>query len=183
MALNQLSYYYNLSIYKIITSKYNYLSAEEINIKIIIFFKKMMNNIRIISNTDEIDKFNTPMGFLFQHLKPDIISLIANCTDTSSKEYINKHLIYNLHWNIFLANTIIKLNSKDIFLWYFLHVPYYFNSQIDIINFRSYYENFLDYLLTMISNNNFPKNLFFQNMNLFLYQMKPVCLMHYHIII
>ena len=75
--MNAIQFYTNLHIYDFIT-KHTELSEDEKHKKISIIFKQLINKIRVLSITHEIDKFNTPMGILFQQLKPTIIRLIAN---------------------------------------------------------------------------------------------------------
>ena len=65
------------------------------------------------------------MGFLFQHIKKDIINIVANCSPLNDKLFLDKDLIYNFEWNIRLFNCLKILNAKDILIWYFLQIPYF----------------------------------------------------------
>jgi predicted O-linked N-acetylglucosamine transferase (SPINDLY family) len=98
------------------------------------------------------------MGFLFQHLKKDIIHIIANCSPNNDKIFLDRELIYNLDWNIRLFNCMKVLNAKDIMIWYFLQIPY-FNNNISenasgnasssyLAKFRTTYEQLLDYFIS-----------------------------------
>src|SRR5210317_2630066 len=92
--------YANQHIYTIINVRNPDITVEEKRLKLQSIFKELINNIRVLTTTNEIDVYNTPMGILFQHLKPDIIKIIANCLPKVDKLFIEKGLIYNLEWNI-----------------------------------------------------------------------------------
>jgi hypothetical protein len=77
--------YIKQHIYKVIIIRYPKLSKTEILLKLQSIFKELINNIRYISITNEIDTINTPMGFLFQHIKKDIINIVANCSPLNNK--------------------------------------------------------------------------------------------------
>lgn len=142
------SLYIQEYIKKIIDIRYAHLPPPERLQKLQIQLKLIINNIRHITTTTEIDKYNSPMGFLFQHLKPDIVSIIGNCSAPNDKLYIDRHLTTTLEWNIRLFNTMKILNAKDLMIWYFLHVPYYFhNPTFEIPKYRIIYESMLDYLI------------------------------------
>ena len=121
MANNFLNEY----IKKIIDLRYPNLPPAERQLKLQNQFKLIINNIRAITQTREIDPYNSPMGFLFQHIKPDIITIIANCSPSNDKLYLERHLTTNFDWNIRLFNTLKTLHAKDLMIWLFLHVPYY----------------------------------------------------------
>jgi len=144
-------------IYKVITIRYPNLSDKELIFKLQSTFKEIINNIRQISITNELDRFNTPMGFLFQHLRKEIIHIIANFSPNNDKIFLDRELIYNLDWNIRLFNCMKVLNAKDIMIWYFLQIPY-FNTNTNtnantsgdvghLEKFRTIYEQLLDYFI------------------------------------
>jgi len=160
--------YIQQHIYKVITIRYPNLSNKELILKLQSTFKEIINNIRQISTTNELDRFNTPMGFLFQHLRKEIIHIVANCSPNNDKIFLDRELIYNLEWNIRLFNCLKVLNAKDIMVWYFLQIPYFNSNITNITNitnisnisnisknsshtyleqFRNIYEQLLDYFL------------------------------------
>ena len=89
------------------------------------------------------------MAFLFQHMKPYIIKLVANCSPNIDKLFIEKALIYNLDWSIRVFNALLNLGAKDIIVWFFLHIPYYnANANVqDIDKQRDVYIKMLDYFI------------------------------------
>ena len=107
------------------------MTIKEKNVKIQSIFKELMNNIRILTTTIELDPHNTPMSFLFQHIRPTIIQLVANCSSIVDKLFIEKALIYNLDWNIRFFNSLQTLGSRDIMVWFFLHIPYYNENNLE----------------------------------------------------
>jgi hypothetical protein len=146
MANNFLNEY----IKKIIDLRYPHLPQAERQLKLQNQFKLIINNIRAITQTREIDPYNSPMGFLFQHIKPDIMTIIANCSSTNDKLYLERHLTANFDWNIRLFNTLKTLNAKDLMIWLFLHVPYYNHNPIQNHNIHQYrllYESLIDHFI------------------------------------
>jgi protein O-GlcNAc transferase len=135
-------------IFKLISLRYPNLTKSELCLKLQSILKELINNIRTITNTKELDKYNTPMGFLFQHLKSDIIHIIANLSPDNDKNFLERELIYNFDWNIRLFNCMKILQSKDLIIWYFFQIPYFNNtSNTEIIKYRVLYEQMLDYFI------------------------------------
>lgn len=139
----------NEHIYRVISTRYANLKYDEKQLKCRIAFKRLMNIIRDISTTTEIDKYNTPMAFLFQHLLPDIIKLVANCATStdSEREYILRGLVFVHDWNIRFFQCLIYLDAKDILLWFFFHIPYYIHDITTVEKIRINYEWMLDYFV------------------------------------
>ena len=151
--INILRNYANQHIYNLISVRNDKLTPEEKRLKLQAIFKELVNKIRLISPTNELDVNNTPMGILFQHLRPSIINLIANCLPNVDKLFIEKGLHYNFEWSIRLFKALQYLGSKDIIIWFFLHIPYYNDtSTIDNTNnstiekIRDHYKKILEWL-------------------------------------
>ena len=143
--------YASQDIYNLISIRNPNLDSIQKKLKIQSIFKELMNNIRILSKTNELDPYNTPMSFLFQHMKPSIIQLVANCSPKIEKLFIEKGLIYNIDWNIRFLNALINLGAKDIIIWFFLHIPYYNDDKNDynlhLDKKRDTYMKILNYLM------------------------------------
>ena len=168
--LYALKHYSQDYIYKLITIRYPNLTDEEKRLKIQITFKQLINIIKDLSATVELDKYNTPMAFLFQHLKDDIIQLVANCVSTDNHIYIQRKLIYNLDWNKRFFQCLVELNAIDIIIWYFLHIPYYIPDINTLENTRNIYEQILDYFLE-----SWPANLYISETE-FTYASNETCM-------
>ena len=140
--------YLDQDIYRIIKIRYPTLTPGEICVKIRIIFKQLINGIRNITKTTELDTKNTPMGFLFQHLKPDVVRIVANCSAPETREILLRNSIYNLDWNIRLFQCLVELDAKDIIIWYFLQIPYYIESGKEQADIRRIYMQMLDYFLS-----------------------------------
>ena len=80
--------YASQHIHNIVSSRYKNLDIDKLNLKLQATFKELLNKIRLISTTDELDINNTPMSFLFQHLRPSIIQLVANCSPKIDKLFL-----------------------------------------------------------------------------------------------
>ena len=150
--------YANQHIYNLISVRNDKLTPEEKRLKLQAIFKELVNKIRLITVTNELDINNIPMGILFQHLKPTIINLVANCLPKVDKLFIEKGLIYNFEWSIRLFKALHYLGSKDIIIWFFLHIPYYndtgnIHNTIDKI--RDHYKKILEWLFI-----NYPEELY-----------------------
>lgn len=145
--------YLDQYIYKIVKNRYPTLTLEEINTKIRIIFKQLINGIRDITGTTELDSRNTPMGFLFQHLKSDIVRVVANCSPPGEQDILSKCMTYSLDWNIRLFKNLVALDAKDVIIWYFLQIPYYIENYKEQERIRGLYMQLLDYFLS-----NWPAN-------------------------
>ena len=145
--INILRNYANQHIYNMISVRNDKLTPDEKRLKLQAIFKELINKIRLISVTNELDINNTPMGILFQHLKPSIINIVANCLPIVDKLFIEKGLHYNFEWSIRLFKALQYLGSKDIIIWFFLHIPYYNDTQVTIEKIRNYYLKMLEWLI------------------------------------
>lgn len=130
--LQTLINYSNIHIHDYIHKKTDLTDIEKEQ-KIQIIFKLFINEIRTIATScNEIDRFNTPMGFLFQHLKPTIIKLIANSFPQNDKIILEsgickstKQIQFTVDYNILIFNKLLQLQAKDTFLWFLFQIPYY----------------------------------------------------------
>ena len=130
--------YINQHLYTIISVRNPDLTPEEKRLKLQSIFKELINNIRVLTTTNELDVYNTPMGILFQHLKNDIIKIVANCLPKVDKLFIEKGLVYNLEWNIRLFKALHYLKAKDIIVWFFLQIPYYTSVNNNLTSEKKY---------------------------------------------
>jgi len=174
--------YANQHIYTIINVRNPEITPEEKRLKLQSIFKELINNIRVLTTTHELDVYNTPMGILFQHLKVDIIKIIANCLPKVDKLFIEKGLLYNLEWNIRLFKSLHYLKAKDIIVWFFLQIPYYtcinnnlpFSNTLlysqQIIKIREHYKSMLEWLY-----NNYPEELYLSESE-FVYLSNQTCM-------
>ena len=174
--------YINQHIYTIVSVRHPDITPEEKRLKLQSIFKELINNIRVLTTTHELDVYNTPMGILFQHLKPDIIKIVANCLPKVDKLFIEKGLIYSLEWNIRLFKGLYYLKAKDIIIWFFLQIPYYtsVNNNLtfsnttlysqQIIKLRDYYKSMLEWLYT-----NYPEELYLTEVE-FVYLSNQTCM-------
>ena len=125
--IGSLRNYASQHIYKNIIIRYPHLTTPEITAKIQSTYKTLINNIRYITTSNEVDTINMPMSFLFHHIKQDIVSITANCVCINDKLFLDKYLIYNFDWNIRLFKCLKSLKALDIIVWFFLHIPYFNN--------------------------------------------------------
>ena len=140
--------YASQHIYNIIFIRHPDYDKKQVQLKIQSIFKELVNNIRHISTTNELDLYNTPMSLLFQHIKPTIIQLVANCVPRVDKLFIEKGLLYNFEWCIRFYNALNYLGSRDLMIWFFLHIPYYNEDTNTIIKQRETYIKMLEWLKT-----------------------------------
>ena len=60
--------YASQHIYNIVSIRNTILDTKTKQLKLQSIFKELVNNIRNITLTNELDPYNTPMSFLFQHI-------------------------------------------------------------------------------------------------------------------
>ena len=142
--------YLDQYIFKIVKNRYPTLTSDEIGVKIRIIFKQLINGIRDITSTTELDTRNTPMGFLFQHLKSDIVRLAANCSPPGERDILmgGGCMTSSLDWNIRLFKNLVALDAKDVIIWYFLQIPYYIENSKEQECIRGLYMQMLDYFIS-----------------------------------
>lgn len=162
--------YASQHIYNIISIRHPELDKNQLQLKIQSIFKELVNNIRFISTTNELDIFNTPMSLLFQHIKPTLIQLVANCIPLVDKLFIEKGLTNNFEWCIRFYNSLKYLGSRDLMIWFFLHIPYYNEDIKTIIKQRETYIKILEWL-----KNNWSPDLFFTE-NEFVFLSNQTCM-------
>ena len=151
--------YASQHIYNIVSIRQPTLDSNQKSLKIQSIFKELINKIRILTTCNEVDPHNTPMSLLFQHLRPSIIQLVANCSPNIDKIFIEKALVSNLDWNIRFLNSLIHLGAKDIIIWFFCHIPYYNENILETSQLdkqRAMYIQMLEYIIS-----NYPPNLYF----------------------
>ena len=148
--LQTLINYANMHIWDIIQHREELATTEEKEFKICIVFKQLMGQIRAIAiKCDELDRFNTPMAFLFQHLRDSIIQLMANLSPKWEKLALEALKgLYTLEGNKILYEKLLKLDAKDTMLWMLLQIPYYFGSRGKMLRYRDEYLATLDWLLS-----------------------------------
>jgi hypothetical protein len=142
--------YASQHIHNIVSTRHKDLDTNKMQLKLQSIFKELLNKIRLLSITDEVDIDNTPMSFLFQHLRPSIIQLVANCSSKVDKLFLEKGLYNNLEWCIRFYKSLKLLNAKDIIVWFFFHIPYYNKNNIDSIEIdkqRDVYIKMLEYFI------------------------------------
>ena len=71
------------------------------------------------------------------------------------KLFIEKQLLYNFEWNIRLFKALQYLGSKDMIIWFFLHINYYNDTKNTISKIREHYEKVLEWLYI-----NYPEELY-----------------------
>jgi predicted O-linked N-acetylglucosamine transferase (SPINDLY family) len=138
--------YASQHIYNIISIRHPDLDKPKLQLKIQSIFKELINNIRHISTINELDVYNTPMSLLFQHIRPTIIQIAANCIPKVDKLFIEKGLLYNVDWCIRFYNSLKYLGARDLIIWFFLHIPYYNEDEKTILKQRETYIKILDWL-------------------------------------
>ena len=188
--ITNLRHYANQHIYNLISIRNDKLTPEEKRLKLQSIFKELINKIKFITTSNEVDVYNTPMGLLFQHLKPDIIKLVANCLPKIDKLFIEKGLIYNFEWSLRMFKALHYLGAKDMIIWFFLHIPYYNNNNnnnnynkvnistlqltkeyiINIDKLREHYLKIIEWFFL-----NYPEDLYF-NENEFVYLSNQTCM-------
>jgi len=189
-SITNLRHYSNQHIYNLISIRNDKLTPEEKRLKLQSIFKELINKIKFITTTNEVDVYNTPMGLLFQHLKPDIIKLVANCLPKVDKLFIENGLIYNFEWSLRMFKALHYLGAKDMIIWFFLHIPYYNNNNnnnnynkvnistlqltkeyiINIDKLREHYLKIIEWFFL-----NYPEDLYF-NENEFVYLSNQTCM-------
>ena len=156
LTLQTLRNYSQQHIYNIIISRYKTIPEDRQLIKVKSKFKELVSVIRFLTTTTELNVINTPMSFIFQHLKPCIINLVANCQPNCDRDFISRGLIYNFDWCIRFFNCLVRLGAKDLVIWFFLHIPYFNPDSLIIDKQRQIYEKMMDYLYDNMPPDMFP---------------------------
>lgn len=160
-----------MTIYEIVKNKKN-ISDNEKKRQLKSYFVTNISYIRQITKNKELDNFKTSMGLLFNHLKYDILTLLADCVSQEQKQHIQLLNYYNINWNKYIFDIFINLGIKDIPLWFFFHIPYFWDDIKNITHNRLILDQMLDYAI-----NEWPNDLYFTEQE-FIHNCNQTCLMY-----
>ena len=138
------------------------------------YFLTKLSNIRQLSSTNELDKLRTTMGILFQHLRKDILKLLVEILPDSNKKILLSFDFQNIEWNIQIFDIMYRLGLKDLIIWFFFHVPYFYNWDTDY-SLQMYRNVLLDIL--SYAKRNWKPNLHFTETE-FIHMSNSSCLMY-----
>ena len=121
-------------------------------------FKETMKKLKYFIKCDELNIQRESMTYVFEHIKPTIIKLIAHFVPTQDKALIesNKWEDYNFRKKLF--DNLVELEDKSIMIWIFFHFNYYYLNNLDLQR-KILLEN-----IEMFSKY-FPKSLYFSDVN------------------
>lgn len=126
--------------------------------------KKVMSNVRYLLKTEEYNIITVSYGYLFEHIKNDIVKLFCLFISLEDREEILKFDWLNIEYNINLFNHLLKFEAIDLIYWIFLYIPYYDKSNNK--EKRNILEKIIKYMIEK-----WPKELNFkENQFLFLIQ-------------
>lgn len=133
-------------IYNIINDKKD-LTNEEKTRQLKQYFITKLSNIRQLSSTNELDKIQTTMGILFQHLRKDILKILVEILPDNQKSLILSFDFQNIEWNKQIFHIMYSLGLKDLIIWFFFHIPYFhnFTNQFTLQMYRATLLNMLVY--------------------------------------
>ena len=121
-------------------------------------FQQTMKKLKYFIKCDELNIQRESMTYVFEHIKPTIIKLIAHFVPTEDKVLIesNKWEDYNFRKKLF--DNLVVLEDKSIMIWIFFHFNYYYLGNLDLQR-KILLEN-----IEMFSKY-FPKSLYFSDVN------------------
>ena len=160
-------------IYNIVNDKKD-LTNEEKTRQLKQYFLTKLSNIRQLSHTKELDKLQTTMGILFQHLRKDILKILVEILPDNQKSLILSFDFQNIEWNKQIFHIMYSFGLKDLIMWFFFHIPYFHNWDT-LYTLQMYRNN----LLTMLSfaKKNWKPNSYFTESE-FVHMCNSSCLMY-----
>lgn len=133
-----------MSVYQVAKDKY-YESEQDRHKDLNTTLKTMVSSLRNICKTKEYNPMTTSMGYLFEHIKPQLINLFSSFVEQDVALKIKRLKFNDIEWNKLLFNELSKFNIPDLIYWIFIYVPYFDKTNID--EKRIIYEQMLDYML------------------------------------
>ena len=90
-----------------------------------IHLKHLLSNCRYLIKTNEYNSITIQYGYLFEHIRNDLIKLFTLFIPLEKRSEILKLKWLDYDYNIKLFNELINFNVPDFVYWIFLYIPYY----------------------------------------------------------
>lgn len=137
-------------------SKTNTIQSEEENYKFLNqHLKNVLSNCRTLIRTTEYNSLTVAYGYLFEHIKNDLIKLFTLFIPIEKRKPILEFKWLDFNYNINLYNELIKFDVPDFIYWIFLYIPYYDKENIN--QKREILDKLLDHFI-----DNWPERLYFK---------------------
>lgn len=120
-----------------------------------IHLKHLLSNCRNLIKTNEYNSITIQYGYLFEHIRNDLIKLFTLFIPLEKRSKILKLKWLDYDYNINLFNELINYDVPDFIYWIFLYIPYY--NKENISEKRGLLLKLIDYFI-----NNWPKRLYFK---------------------
>ena len=117
--------------------------------------KLVLSNVRYLLKTNEYNILSVSYGYLFEHIKNDVIKLFSLFLPLEERKELLDFDWINLDYNKKIFNKLIKFNTPDFIYWIFLNIPYF--DKKNNKEKRDVLSDMLDYLF-----DNWPERLYFK---------------------
>lgn len=144
------------SYYEILNEKY-YKNENDRHNELEIILKQNISKLRYLCKSNEYDMHSTPIGYLIEYIKGQIIDIILYFVASDKQEKYKIKRWDDINWCKELFNDISHFRIPDVLFWVFLNVPYVYDSNEEIIKFRGFYNEMLDMIMTEWKDKNYFK--------------------------
>ena len=95
-------------------------------------FKLVMMNMKRTIVSPEMNVRTQPMAYVFEHIKDNIIDLVALFVESSKKEKLLEKRWTDIAYRKELLDVLVSLEYRPIILWIFLYTNYYNHKDLDV---------------------------------------------------
>ena len=94
-------------------------------------FSQIIRNFQVWGKTDELNIQKESMTYVFEHIKPKIISILSLFVPTEEKAYVEKENWTDIKYRKKIFDILVDLEDKSLLFWMFLHFNYFYVDNVD----------------------------------------------------
>jgi predicted O-linked N-acetylglucosamine transferase (SPINDLY family) len=121
-------------------------------------FNLLISRMKLFIKTDELNINKESMTYVFEHIKNDIIKIIAVFVPTDDKVFLESNNWNDIKYRKKVFDALVELENKPLLIWFFFHFNYFYVDNIDQRrkNLMENIEIFYKY---------YPKHLYFETVD------------------
>jgi len=94
-------------------------------------FNLLISRMKLFIKTDELNINKESMTYVFEHIKNDIIKIIAVFVPTDDKVFLESNNWNDIKYRKKVFDALVELENKPLLIWFFFHFNYFYVDNID----------------------------------------------------